>query len=35
MRLESLTARNFRGIDSQEVTFGDGITIVSGFNEAG
>lgn len=35
MRLESLTARNFRGIDSQDVTFGDGITIVSGFNEAG
>ncbi|WP_054953170.1 AAA family ATPase [Flaviflexus massiliensis] len=35
MKLHSLSVRNFRGITDQKVEFGDGLTIVSGRNEAG
>lgn len=35
MKLHSLSVRNFRGITDQKIEFGDGLTIVSGRNEAG
>lgn len=35
MRLLSLRVKDFRGIDAEEVRFGDGITVVAGRNEAG
>ena len=35
MKLLSLRVKNFRGITKQEVTFDDGVTIVSGHNEIG
>ncbi|MDO5065837.1 MAG: AAA family ATPase [Propionibacteriaceae bacterium] len=35
MRLHKITLRNFRGTLERTVTFGDGVTVVQGVNEAG
>ena len=36
MRLQRIAIRNFRGVDSSEVTFAtEGVTIVEGDNETG